>query len=133
MQFIFKHWKLILIVVAGLVIFYFISSVTGANSKLYNMLIDSLRDDQTKIVAIQAENMKWYEQELQNLQTELEENSKKQIVKETEIQRLKGEIKRLQKERDDVVIPSDPTGIVNGFRKLGFRSVEYRNGRITFK
>ena len=133
MQFIFKHWKLILIVVAGLVIFYFISSVTGANSKLYNMLIDSLRDDQTKIVAIQAENMKWYEQELQNLQTELEENSKKQIVKETEIQRLKGEIKRLQKERDDVVIPSDPTGIVNAFRKLGFRSVEYRNGRITFK
>ena len=126
-------WKLILIGAASLFVFLLVGSLTGANQKLFKMALDQIRTDKTRIVEVQAENQKWYEHEIKNLQDQLDKNKQAQIATQKESQRLKDELAKWQAQRENIVIPSDTNSLVDGFRSLGFRSVEYRDGRICFK
>lgn len=135
MSFITSHWKLILIGIAVLIVLVWIGSVTGANSKLYGMLVDQLRDDKSRVVEVQAENQKWYEETIRSIQDKLDAKEKELIATEAKlweanrsIDEKDAEIFKLRKEREGIVTSSDPNLIVDDLHKLGYGS-EHRRAR----
>jgi hypothetical protein len=118
-------------VILGLVLLLVVEGFTGTlgSRKLYNMVLDQLRTDQSRVVTTLEENMATYEQEIQTLQKQLETVKAKQAVVQAETVRLKGiinekdkEILKLWKEREIMVVSSDPDILVNDLVKMGFSS-----------
>lgn len=96
--------------------------------KLYDMALDNLRQDQSKIVRILEETITEREREIAGLEVEIQDVKKQRAVAQAENERLKGKISELQSQRENIVVPSDPGGIVTELRGLGFGSV-YRHHR----
>jgi len=126
-------WKMILIGAACLVILLLVGSLTGANQKLFNMALDQLRDDKSRVVEVQAENQKWYEGEMKKLEEERDllqqekealQNEKTQLASEREA--LKGWIHELQAKRDIIMVSSDPDLIIGDLHKRGLSSIRRR-------
>ena len=126
-------WKMILIGAGCLGILLLVGSLTGANQKLFNMALDQLRDDKSRVVEVQAENQKWYEGEMKKLEEERDllreekaalQNEKNQLASEREA--LKGWIHELQAKRDTIFVSDDPDLIISDLRKLGLGSIRRR-------
>lgn len=122
MNFIKLHWKFILFGIGALVVLVWIGSVTGMNSKLYNMALDNLRQDQGKIVKILEEIVTEREKELATVYEQLERVKQQQAVAQAETERLKGKISELQAQRDNISIPSDPDRLVDELHRMGLGS-----------
>lgn len=124
-------WLLIGIVVLGILIL--VGSLTGANRKLFDMTLDGLRADQSKVVETQAQNEKWYESEIKKLNDEKDQLQKQRdnlhvekVQLASERDALKGWINELQKKRDTVIVSDDPDRIIDDLRKLGIGSIRRR-------
>jgi uncharacterized protein (DUF3084 family) len=126
-------WKLILIGAACLFILLLVGSLTGANQKLFNMALDQLRDDKSRVVEVQAENQKWYEGEMKKLEEERDllkqekaavQSEKKQVAAERDA--LKGWIRELQTKREIIVVSDNPDLIIGDLRKRGLSSIRRR-------
>lgn len=122
MNFIKSYWKLIIGGIVIIVVLFWIGSVTGMNKKLYDMVLDNLRTDQSRIVKTLEENQTMYENEIQKLQSELERIKSQQAVVKAENERLKGKISELQAQRENIIVSSDPDILVNDLHKLGIKS-----------
>ncbi len=122
MNFIKTYWKLIVGGIIILIVLFWIGSVTGMNKKLYDMALDNLRIDQSRIVQTLEENQTMYEKEIQKLQTELERIKSQQTIVKAENEKLKGKISELQAQREGIVVSSDPDTLVNDLHKLGIKS-----------
>jgi len=121
----------------ALAIFIFIAwqSLSGwsTSSKLYKMLLDSLRDDKTQVVKTLEENQKVYESEIKRLNEEAKSLKQKQEIARAETEKLKGlvrekdaEIIALQKERQSIVVSSDPDKLVDELHRMGYSSAHKR-------
>jgi len=124
------HWKLVLIGIGILVLLVWIGSITGTNIKLYNMMLDNLRKDESRIVKDREEWIKSCEDEIAKLSTEKEQIKKEKITLEvkngklvTERDGYKEKIRELQVARETIIVPSNIDSIVVEYHKLGFRSV----------
>lgn len=118
-------WMWLVLIVLTLFLVNQASSYFSQRS-LFNQLLDNLREDQSRVIEIKEENDKKYEAEIVRLQ---EENAliKKELVSvRIEKERLRGKINELQTSREGIIIPSDPDGLVDDFRKMGFGSTERR-------
>lgn len=98
--------------------------------KLYNMALDNLRHDRSRVIEVLEENMATYEKEIFRITTELEANKKQQAVARAENERLKGlinekdsQIWALWKERENWIPPADPDALMDELRKRGLRPV----------
>jgi len=122
---------------AGIVILVFIlwQQVTAwsVSRKLYDTVLNNLREDQSKVIRIMEENMEGYEQEIGRLSTELELIKKeKRILKAkadksaAEVIRLKGEIDELQIQLQNISVSDDPDRIIDDLRRMGFGSIRRR-------
>jgi len=121
-------WKMILIGTGCLFILLLVGSLTGANQKLLDLARDQLKSDQARVVEVQGENQKWYEETIASLNEQLETTKKKIGILEITINDKDGEILALRNERGRIVTSSDPDSIVDDLRQLGYRS-EYRRRR----
>jgi FMN phosphatase YigB (HAD superfamily) len=126
-------WKMVLIIAIGLSILLLVGSLTGANQKLFNMALDQLRVDRSRVVEVQAENQKWYEEEMEKLAEERDQlreeklsvqMEKAQIIAERDA--LKGWVNELQKKRQVIVVSDDPDRIIGDLHKLGISSIRRR-------
>ncbi len=96
--------------------------------KLYNMALDNLRTDQSRIVKTFEENQKMYEEEINRLNSQLDIIQKQKAIAQMESERLRGlvhekdvQILALQKEREIIVVPADPNILADEFRKRGYQ------------
>ena len=114
---------------AAVAIFILWQSISGwaAGRKLYNMALDNLRHDQSRVVEVLEENNEMYLKELDRVTHELEQLKQQQAAVRAENQRLAGRIYELERERETLVISSDPDSIVSGLRKLGIGSAHRRH------
>lgn len=119
---------MILIGTGCLFILLLVGSLTGANQKLLDLARDQLKSDQARVVEVQGENQKWYEETIASLNEQLETTKKKIGILEITINDKDGEILALRNERGRIVTSSDPDSIVDDLRQLGYRS-EYRRRR----
>jgi len=126
MVFIKAYWKLILIGITTLLILIWIGSATGTSIKLWNMLVDQIRTDQSKVVKILEQTVTERELEIADLERQVEANRQQQFQVRAENDRLKGSIRELQIKREAVVVSGDPDRIVDELHRLGFQSA----GRI---
>jgi TolA-binding protein len=124
MDFVRLHWKLILIGIAAIVILVWIGSVTGTNRKLFNMALNQIRTDQSKVVKVLEDQVTSYEQEIANLEAQLQATKKQQMAVRQENERLKGRVLEIQTKRETVVVSGDPDRIVIELRRLGFSSAK---------
>jgi len=113
---------------AAVTIFILWQSVSGwaASRKLYDMALDNLRHDQSRVVEVLEANAKMYESELMRVTRELEQLKQQQAAVRAENQRLIGRIHELEEGRDNIVVPVDLGQLVDGFRKLGLGSAQRR-------
>ena len=135
MNFIKSHWKLLLITLGMIILLFWIGSVTGTNSKLYNMALKQLQEDRTRVEEIRAEHEKWYEETIASLQDKL--NLKDRQLKAVDtmlaerdklIDAKDAEILTLRREREKVITSSDPNIIVDDLHKLGY-GTEHRRAK----
>ncbi len=96
--------------------------------KLYNMALDNLRTDQSRVIKTLEDNMQAYEKEILTLQQQVEINKKQQTAIRAENEKLKGliyekdeQIVALRKERNNWVVPGDPNVLMDELRKRGLR------------
>jgi hypothetical protein len=125
--------KWIIIGVVALGILLLVGSLTGANQKLFKMAVDQLWDDTTRVVEIQAENQKWYEETIKYMQDKLDLKGKELAATETRLAQANrninekdSEIIRLRKEREGIITSSDPGAIIDDLHKLGYRTERRR-------
>ena len=113
----------------AVVILIVINQVSGSiySRKLWNVVADQIRDDQSRVVRTLEENQRMYEAEITRLLSEAEGIRKEQESARAETERLKGvirekdgEILALRAERDSIVVPSDPGAVVDELRRLGY-------------
>lgn len=93
---------------------------------LWNLFMDQIRTDQSKIIKTLEENMQYYEKEIMRLQQELENNLKQQAKIRAENETLKEKINELQNQRQVISVPSDADGIVDELHRLGIGSAHRR-------
>jgi len=96
----------------------------AATSKLYNMALDNLRQDQSRIVRILEETVTERERELANLYEELDRVKQQQVQARAETEKLKGRIRELQAQRENIVVPGDPDRLVDELRRMGLSSAK---------
>ena len=94
----------------------------AATRKLYDMALDNLRQDQSRIVRILSETITEREKELAGLYEELDRIKAQQIQARAETEKLKGRIRELQAQRENIVVPGDPDRIVDELRRHGISS-----------
>jgi len=114
-------WGYVAGIVAILILWQSLSG-WAYSKKLYNMALDNLRTDQSRIVKTLEENQTMYENEIQKLQSELERIKSQQAVVKAENERLKGKVSELQAQRENIIVSSDPDILVNDLHKLGIKS-----------
>jgi len=123
---LFKKWWFWLGLVVVAIFLWQYLTAWSMSSKLYNMALDDLRVDQTKIVRTLEQTVTEREKELADVYSQLEIIKKRQIVVQIEVERLRGKINELQRQRESYVAPSDPDGLVNELHKLGIGSAHRR-------
>ena len=115
-------------------ILFFANWVSGSvySGKLWNMVADQIRTDQSRIVETLEQTVTEREKELAALQDELSEIQRQEQAAEAETGRLKGlirekdgEILALKKEREAIIVSTDPRELVDELHRMG-----YRSGRI---
>jgi peptidoglycan hydrolase CwlO-like protein len=123
--FIKSHWLFFLVVSCSLAVFL-AGHFSGANSKAYNMLLDTLRADQSRVVKVLSDSLSQSEQEiaaLQDAKAQLQKEKatlqKKADESSAKVIQLNGEIDALNKKYKDYIAPSDPAAIIDDLRKLG--------------
>jgi len=122
-----KKWWIWVALVVFIVIVWQQMSSWAMSRKLYNMALDNLRTDQSRVVETLEENQKMYEAEIIRLSSEVENIRKQRTVAQAESERLRGlvneknnEIIALKRERDAIIIPTDPNILTDEFRKRGY-------------
>src|SRR3990172_5673589 len=116
---------------AAVAIFILWQSISGwaAGRKLYNMALDNLRHDQSRVVEVLEENNEMYLKELDRVTHELKQLKQQEAAVRAENQRLAGRIYEL--ERDKV-----KTERIRNLEKevdLGKREVELKDWIIEIK
>lgn len=120
-------WAWVAIAVA---IFFIVNQVSGNvySRKLWNMVADQIREDQSRVVETLQENQKMYETEINRLQVELQTVKQQQAVARAETEKLRGlvrekdgQILALKRERELIVVPTDPNALLDEFRKRGYK------------
>jgi hypothetical protein len=130
MNFIKAHWKAVLIGVVVLVVLAWVGSISGANRKLYNMLLENLHKDRDKIIADQKAYIKDCEDEISKLAVE-----KKAIRKEklkfqdlaresaAEVARLEEGNRELERQLRNIVVGGNADVIIDSLRKRGLSTI----------
>ena len=120
----------------ALAIFFFANWVSGSvySGKLWNMVADQIRVDQSRIIEVKEENEKIYEAEILRLQKEVDVIKTQKLAAQVETERLKGlvrekdgEILALKKEREAIVVSTDPRELVGELHRMGFGSARIRS------
>jgi hypothetical protein len=121
-----KWWLWVLVAIAILFLWQYLSG-WAMSSKLYDMALDNLRQDLSKVVERDKEYIKDCENEVLRLQEKVTTTETEKIVyklksqkSETEVLRLRGEINDLQGKLDNIVVSNDPDRIVDDLNKLGY-------------
>ncbi len=113
-------------IAAVVLIFLLYQSMTGwaMSRKLYTMMLDELRADQSRIIEQKDEWIKTCEDEINRLQAEQERLRKEKAAIQqqaaqsaSEVARLKGEVNALRVQLQSVVVPDDPDRVIDGLRK----------------
>jgi peptidoglycan hydrolase CwlO-like protein len=120
-------WGWITIVIAILFLINYASSRI-LNRSLFNMALDQLREDKTTIVETLKKDQAEKAKAITDLQNKVKDVQQKRVSAEAESKRLARlvnekdtEIGRLKKERDAIVIPTDPNALADEFRKRGYK------------
>jgi len=130
-----KKMPLWLWVIVALAILLLINQVSAwtTNRSLFNLALDQIRTDQTQVIEVLEHNMQAYEAEIKRLIDEVNTVRQRQSVVRAENERLKGlinqqeaEIIALRRERENIIVSTDPDALVNDLHGLGFRSARKR-------
>jgi hypothetical protein len=121
----FPWWFWIVVILAILFAWQFVSGWSESR-KLYNMMIDQLREDQNQVIQDKEAWIADCEKEISELYLELDQVKKLRNIQQAENGRLMEVIRGLQARREDIVVPDDPDRIVDQFHSLGFRSIHRR-------
>jgi len=120
-------WGWVIIAVSILFLVNYASS-RALNRSLFNMALDQLREDKTAIVENLKKDQKEKAKDIADLQSKVKDVQRKRAAAEAESKRLARlvnekdtEIGRLKKERDAIIIPTDPNALADEFRKRGYR------------
>lgn len=107
-----------------IVILFLWQSLSGwvASRKLYDMALDNLRHDQNKIIETLEEALTEREKELANLYQDLHLLKTQQAQARAETEKLKGKIRELQVQRENILVPVDPDRLVDELRRFGIGS-----------
>jgi len=125
MQFIKKIplWGWVVIVVASLMFWQYLSG-WALSGKLYSMVLDNLRKDQTSAVEQLSKELKIsrtekekVKKEIIQIQKEKELWKQKSLQYEKENLRLKGEVDALEFKLHQVVVSSDPDALILDINK----------------
>ena len=117
-------------------ILFFANWVSGSiySGKVWNMVADQIRVDQSRIIEVKEENEKMYEAEILRLQEDLDKLKAQKLAAQAETERLKGlvrekdgEILALKKEREAIVVAADPRDLVGELHRMGFGSARIRS------
>jgi len=121
------HWKLALIGIGVIIALIWVGSITGTNRKLWNMLANQIRTDQTAIVRTLEDTITQRETELADLYKKVDAIQKQRVTAQAESERLRGlvdakniEIAKLRKEREAIIVPGDINTLADEFRKRGY-------------
>ena len=121
-------WLWVIVALAILLLVNQISASIG-NRSMFNLVLDQIRTDQSGVVQTLEQNMKGYEAEIQRLTGEIDIVRQGQSIVRAENERLRGvvsekdaEIIALRRERETIIVSTDPDVLVNDLRGLGFRS-----------
>jgi len=124
---------IILVIIGAAIIAVAAWSMSRQNSELWTLQFNQIHEDQSNVIRVREENEKMYEDEIGRLNDELSVNKKQQATVYAENERLKGlirekndEILGLRKEREAVIIPSDPSALVIELRRLGYGTEHIR-------
>src|SRR4030042_924891 len=128
MNFFTKYWKWVLAAMVLCLFSWQYLSGWAQAKKYYNIALDQLRDDKTEVVRTLEETVTAREKELAEIEQKLAENAKQQAAIRVENQQLRGllrekndEILALKKERELIVVPTNPDALVDEFRKRGYK------------
>jgi TolA-binding protein len=128
MDLIKKYFIWILLAVCVIVLI--MGQLSGANSKIYNMVLDQLRDDQSKVVDTLETQLSQTELQIADLQAQRDQlrKEKEALLKQSEIsyseiKRLEGERHALQQAFEAIVAPSDLNSILLDLKRLGISSI----------
>ena len=124
-----KWWLWVLVAIVILFLWQYLSG-WAMSSKLYDMALDNLRQDESQVIKDKDEWIKSCEEEITKLRTENEQIEKEKAILRVENNKLiaerngyKERIRELQTARETSVVPSDADSIVAEYHKFGFRSV----------
>jgi ABC-type lipoprotein release transport system permease subunit len=127
------HLGLILIGIGTLILLIWIGFMTGTNKKLYNMMLDQLRTDESKVVADQKKYITDCEVEITKLAKDKEEIKKQKIVvekrdaeKSKQIGLLTGRVNALQNRLNSIVVSDNPDRLLEDLRSRGINIKRYR-------
>jgi hypothetical protein len=118
-------WGWVALAIATLFLWQSLSG-WAATRKLYNMALDNLRVDQSRVVEVLEGALADREKELANLYGELERLKVQQTQAKAETERLRGKIRELQAQRENIIVPGDPDRLVDELRKRGISSAHRR-------
>lgn len=125
-------WLWVIVALAILLLVNQISASIG-NRSMFNLVLDQIRTDQTQVVQTLEQNMKGYEAEIQRLTGEIDIVRKGQSIVRAENERLRGvvsereaEIVALRRERENIIVSTDPDALVNDLHGLGFGTARKR-------
>jgi len=125
-------WKWWIVIAIAIIVIWQLLTGAAYSRKLYNMILDELRADQSDIVEQMEERELWYEQEISNITKQLDQikKDKAALLKEkaksdAEIARLEGRIDKLEDEIGRIVISDNPTIVIDDLRKR-FPSIKLR-------
>ena len=120
------------------VIIFAWQAMTGAaySKKLWNMVADQIRTDQSKVVSTLEENMKGYEQEISQLQADKAKLQQEKtavqaqaVQSAAQVAQLKGKINDLQNQLDKITVSADPNALISDLQKRGLGSIRIRGSR----
>lgn len=121
------YWFWIAVVVA-IILFWQSLSGWAMSRKLYNMALGQLREDKTQIVEELEKDNKEKEKAISDLQKKVLDVQRQRAAAEAESKRLvrlvdekNAEILKLKKEREAIIVPTDPNALADEFRKRGYR------------
>lgn len=128
-------WLWIALVV---VIIFAWQAATGAaySKKLFNMVADQIRTDQSKVVSTLEENMKGYEKEISDLQAEKAKLQQDKLAVQVQaaqsaaqVAQLRGKINDLQNQLDKITVSADPNALILDLQRRGLGSIHIRGSR----
>jgi regulator of replication initiation timing len=125
--------------IVGIVAILFIVNMASGSvysKKLWNMLADQIREDQSRVVSNLEDTLAQREKEIGKIYTEIDKIKKEKVSLQAETSKLKGllnekdaEILKLKKERESIVVPGDIDSLVDTLHKMGYGSAHKRSVR----